>query len=84
MSVNPTPVNALEVLGFANVNVSVLALPCAIVVGENAFERVGSDGRGQPVIVILSRPNEAFGLLEGAPMALILNVVVLVPVVVAV
>lgn len=79
-----TPVNDVLVLGFVNVNVNVLALPVPMLVGEKLLERVGTVGRGQPVMVILSSPSEAFGLLDGAPKALILKVVVLVPVVVAV
>jgi hypothetical protein len=49
VSEKPTPVNALG-LGLAKVNVSVLALPKAMVVGEKALESVGTEGRGQPVI----------------------------------
>ena len=44
--------------GFVNVNVRVLALPCAMVVGENAFESVGTTGRGQPLMTTLSRAME--------------------------
>ena len=55
VSANPTPVNAVDAFGLANVNVRVLVLPCGIVVGENAFESVGSTGRGQPVIITLSK-----------------------------
>ena len=83
-SVNETPVKAVVVLGLASVNVSVLVLPVPMEVGEKLFERFGTVGRGQPVMVMLSRPTEALGLLDAAPIALILKVVVPVPVVVAV
>lgn len=43
------------VFGLPNVKVSVLALPCAIVVGEKLFESVGTTGRGHPVMVMPSR-----------------------------
>ena len=49
-----TPANAL-VLELLSVNVNVLALPVEMEVGENALEIVGTVGRGQPVIVTLSR-----------------------------
>ena len=79
-SVNETPVKAVVVLGLVSVNVSVLVLPVPMEVGEKLFERVGTVGRGQPVMVTLSMPKEAFGLLDAAPIAFILKVVVLVPV----
>ena len=82
-SENETPVKA-EVLGLVSVKVNVLVLPVPMLVGEKLLERFGTVGRGQPVMVMLSRPTEAFGLLDAAPIALILKVVVLLPVVVAV
>jgi len=40
----------VPVLGLPKVKVNVLALPWAMVVGENALESVGTTGRRQPVI----------------------------------
>ena len=77
-SENETPVNDVVVLGFVIVNVNVLVLPVPIEVGEKLLERSGTVGAGQPVKVILSRPTEA--LLSLAPLKVIRNVVVPVPV----
>jgi hypothetical protein len=74
------PLKDVVVLGFVTVNVKVLVLFCAIEVGEKLLLSVGAVGRGHPVIVTLSIPKEASGLFEAAPIALILNVVVLAPV----
>ena len=54
VSEKPTPVNAVA-LGLASVKVSVLLLPWEIVAGEKFFDSVGTTGRGQPVIWMLSR-----------------------------
>lgn len=80
VSVKPAPVNAVDAFGLASVNLSILLAPCAIGEVKKALERVGSTGRGQPVMVTLSMPNEAAGLFDDAPIALILNVVVPAPV----
>jgi hypothetical protein len=78
ISVNETPVKDVVALGFASVNVSVLVLPVPIVVGEKLLERLGTVGMGQPLKVMLSRPTEA--PLSLAPLNIIRNVVVPVPV----
>ena len=72
VSVKPTPVNAVAVLGLVSVKVRALFVPCAIVVGEKAFESVGTTGRGQPVMVMPSRyivAEVAEGLPEYCPPA---------------
>ena len=45
-------------------------------VGEKALESVGSTGRGQPVMVTLSRNTEASGLLFCAPATIMRKYVV--------
>lgn len=68
-----TPDKAVA-LGFVMSKVSVLAVPCTMVGGVNAFASVGSSGRGQPFMIILSRNIVAAGLLP--PSEEILKVVV--------
>jgi hypothetical protein len=77
-SVNETPVKDVVVLGFVSVNVKVLVLPVPMEVGEKLLERFGTMGMGQPLKVMLSRPTEA--PLSLAPLNIIRNVVVPVPV----
>lgn len=55
VSEKPTPVKAVAVLGFVRVNRKVLVLPRGIGEVRKLFESVGSMGRAQPVIWMLSR-----------------------------
>ena len=78
-----TPVNEV-LLGLVNVNVSVLLVPCPMVVGEKALERVGLVGRGHPVIVISSSKTEDVLLWLPLVCAVMRNHVLFRPVVSAV
>ena len=83
VSEKPTPVNAVVVLGLVRVNRSVLVLPCGMGEVRKLFESVGSTGRGQPLILMLSIYNTPLDGVVFAPAALMRKEVVLVPVVVA-
>ena len=63
-------------LGLVKAKVSVLLLPKGMDVGEKDLESVGGTGRGQPVMVTLSRNTEASGLLFCAPATIIRKYVV--------
>jgi len=77
-SVNEMPLRDVLALGLVTVNVNVPVLPVLIVVGKKLLDMVGTVGRGQPVMEILSSPTEA--LLSFAPLKIIRKVVVPVPV----
>ena len=76
VSENETPVKDV-VFGLVKVKARVLVLPVPMEVGEKLLDIVGTVGRGQPLIVMLSRPTEA--LLSFAPVKVIRKVVVPVP-----
>ena len=59
VSVNPTPVNAVEAFGLVRVNCRVLFVPRGIGDVRKDLESVGSTGRGQPVMITLSKYNAA-------------------------
>ena len=64
-SVKLTPVNA-EAFGLVSVKVKTLVPPTGMEVASKAFWMVGTVGRGQPVIRILSRYNVPV-VLDGLP-----------------
>jgi hypothetical protein len=82
VSVKPTPVKA-DPLGLVKANRRVLVPPCAIGEVRKLFERVGTTGRGHPLMVILSRRTEAVAWFPLVA-AVMRNQVVLAPVVAAV
>lgn len=70
--------------GLVKVNVKVLAFPRPIEVGEKLLESVGTKGRGQPLITMLSRYTVEVAFASFRVSAWMVNRVVLVPVVAAV
>lgn len=83
-SENEIPLNEVPVLGFVSVNVSVLVVPAPMEVGEKLLESVGTEGRAQPVITMLSSSNVDVGFAGFLVSAWMVNLVVLLPVVAAV
>lgn len=81
VSVNATPVKDAPAFGLVTVNVNVDVAPTATGSGEKLFVIVGGFGMAQPVILMLSRFIAEEVVF--APIALILKLVVLVPVVAA-